>query len=117
MARRHLRMWQLWINLSVVRVGQVELVGRLMGALASRGSGAAREREAAELLALSLGSDALLSAGDLPVYTGCLRATLGACRSLRPSAVASLLRCFDLGGFSAALLLPQGGPASGQVLA
>ena len=90
-------------------------MGRLMCALASRGAGAAREREAAEVLALSLGSDALLSAGDLPVYAGCLRAVLGACASLRPSAVVSLLRCFDLGGFSAALLLPQGEAAFGQV--
>lgn len=93
----------------------MELVGRLMGALASRGAGTAREAEAAELLARALGSDALLSAGDLSAYSACLRAVLARCRGLRASAAASLLRCFDAGGFSAALLLPRGEPAFGQV--
>ena len=82
-------------------------MGRLMGALASRGVAAARQEEAAALLAQALGSAALLSGGDVAVYDGCLRAVLARCGGLAPSAVASLLACFDLGGFCAALLLPS----------
>ena len=86
---------------------QVELVGRLMGALTSRGAAVSRQEEAAALLAQALGSAALLSGGDVAVYKGCLRAVLARSGGLAPSAVASLLACFDLGGFCAALLLPS----------
>jgi hypothetical protein len=95
---------------------QVELVGRLMGALASRGAEAARQPEAAALLSQALGSAALLSAGDVAVYHGCLRGVLARCGGLAPSAVASLLVCFDLGGFCAAVLLPRGSAGGGRMV-
>lgn len=87
-----------------------------MGALASRGGAAARRAEAAELLSQALGSAALLSAGDVAVYHGCLRAVLGRCAGLAPSTVAALLACFDLGGFCAAVLLPRGSAGDGRIV-
>jgi hypothetical protein len=79
-------------------------VGRLMAAFASRGQGVSREADAVALLSAGLGSQQLLAEGRLAEYNGCLSCVLEACPKLPPSAVGCLLACFDLGGFSAALL-------------
>lgn len=75
-----------------------------MAALASRGQAASREEEAVALLSDSLGSSQLLSDGHLAEYNGCLSCVLDCCPRLPPSTVSCLLACFDLGGFSAAIL-------------
>lgn len=93
---------------------QVELAARLMAAFASRGQSATREAEAVSLLSASLGSEQLLAEGALAEYYGCLRCVLDCCPKLPPSAVARLLACFDLGGFSAALLHRGSPPLSDQ---
>ncbi len=82
----------------------MELVSRLMAALASRGQAASREEEAVSLLSESLGSTQLLADGCLAEYNGCLSWVLDCCTRLPPSIVSRLLACFDLGGFSAAIL-------------
>ncbi|BDA40960.1 hypothetical protein COCOBI_01-6140 [Coccomyxa sp. Obi] len=83
---------------------KVDLVGRLMAALASRGQAASRDEEAVALLSNSLGSTQLLADGCLAEYNGCLSCVLDCCSRLPPSTVSRLLACFDLGGFSAAIL-------------
>lgn len=75
-----------------------------MAALASRGQAASREEEAVALLSDSLGSSQLLSDGHLAEYNGCLSCVLDCCPRLPPPTVSCLLACFDLGGFSAAIL-------------
>lgn len=82
---------------------QVELVSRLMAALASRGQAASKVEEAVALLSESLGSSQLLADGCLAEYNGCLSCVLDCCTRLAPSTVSRLLACFDLGGFSAAI--------------
>ncbi len=92
---------------------QVELVGRLMAAFASRGQGASRKAEAVALLTTGMGSQQLLAEGRLAEYHGCLACVLEAVPKLPPTAVGRLLACFDLGGFSAALL-HRGTPDTGH---
>ena len=66
--------------------------------------GGIKEEEAVSLLSESLGSTQLLADGCLAEYNGCLSWVLDCCTRLPPSTVSRLLACFDLGGFSAAIL-------------
>ena len=88
---------------------QVDVVQRLMAALASRGQGAGRPKEALTLLNHALGSERLLVEGRLQEYRACLSAVLAACSSLSAGLTSSLLMCFDMAGFCAAMIQAEPG--------
>lgn len=81
-----------------------------MAALASRGLGASRPKEALALLNHALGSERLLVEGRLQEYCTCLSAVLSGCSSLQPDLASSLLMCFNMAGLCAAMM--QAKPAS-----
>ena len=83
---------------------------RLMSALALRGEGASRPREALTLLNHALGSDRLLAQGRLQEYCACLSAVLSGCASLQAELASSLLMCFDMRGLCVAMM--QARPAA-----
>lgn len=85
---------------------------RLMAALASRGLGASRPREALALLNHALGSERLLVEGRLQEYCTCLTAVLSACSSLQPDLASSLLLYFNMAGLCAAMM--QAKPAASE---
>ena len=91
---------------------QVEVVQRLMAALASRGEGASRPKEALSLLNHGLGLERLLVEGRLQEICACLSAVLSGCAGLQAGLASSLLMCFDLQGLCAAMMQAQ--PASSQ---
>ena len=83
---------------------QAEVTQRLMSALALRGEGASRPREALTLLNHALGSDSLLVQGRLQEYCACLSAVLSGCASLQAELASSLLMCFDMRGLCVAMM-------------
>ena len=89
---------------------QAEVTQRLMSALALRGEGASRPREALTLLNHALGSDSLLVQGRLQEYCACLSAVLSGCASLQAELASSLLMCFDMRGLCVAMM--QARPAA-----
>ena len=89
---------------------QAEATQRLMSALALRGEGASRPKEALTLLNHALGSDSLLVQGRLQEYCACLSAVLSGCASLQAELASSLLMCFDMRGLCVAMM--QARPAA-----
>ncbi len=83
---------------------QVDVVQRLMAALASRGQDTIRPKEALTLLSHALGSERLLVEGRLQEYCACLSAVLSSCASLQADLASSLLMCFDMAGLCAAMM-------------
>ena len=81
-----------------------------MSALAPRGEGASRPKEALTLLNHALGSDSLLVQGRLQEYCACLSAVLSGCASLQAELASSLLMCFDMRGLCVAMM--QARPAA-----